>query len=144
MESRRIARYCPGMSEENVEVMRQIAAAWNRRDLEAYLELVDPEVEWRAFTARIEGAVYRGHEGVRRWWKDLEDGGFEELVVTLHEIRELDHASLGLGRLQGRSKEGVPVDTEYGVVIRSRNGLAVWGADWFSHSEALKASGLRE
>ena len=131
------------MSEANVEVLRQMAATWNRRDLEAYLEVIHPKAEWQTGATRVEGAAYQGHTGIRQWWADT-GGSFEELVVTLDEVRDLDDTVVGLGRLQGRSREGIPVDTEYGVVIRCRDGLAVWGSDWCRHSDALQAAGLRE
>jgi hypothetical protein len=51
---------------------------------------------------------------------------------------------VGLGRLRGRSKGGVPVDTQYGLVLRYRDGLLVSGSDWFSHTKALDAAGLSE
>ena len=34
------------MSEENVEALNRIAAAWNRRDLEAWLGFMHPEIDW--------------------------------------------------------------------------------------------------
>jgi len=34
------------MAEENVEAFRRGADAYNRRDVEAVLDRVDPEVEW--------------------------------------------------------------------------------------------------
>jgi ketosteroid isomerase-like protein len=34
------------MSEGNVEIVRQILDAWNRRDIEGRIALVDPEVEY--------------------------------------------------------------------------------------------------
>ena len=35
------------MSRENVETLRRIAAAWNRRDLEAWLRFMHPEIDWQ-------------------------------------------------------------------------------------------------
>jgi ketosteroid isomerase-like protein len=55
------------MSQENVELLHQVVAAWNRRDLDAYLQLVDPEGEFYAAWTRVEGGTYRGHEGLKRF-----------------------------------------------------------------------------
>jgi ketosteroid isomerase-like protein len=131
------------MSEENVELLHQGVAAWNRCDLDGYLELFDPEIEWRPGATRVEGGAYRGREGIRRFWSDVY-ATFDELVTSLEEVREAGDMVVGLGRLRGRSKGGVPVDTPYGLVLRYRDGLIVSGSDWFSHTEALEAAGLRE
>jgi ketosteroid isomerase-like protein len=131
------------MSQENVDLFHRIAGAWNRRDLDAYLEFIDPDIEWSPGATRVEGGSYRGHEGIRRFWGDI-DGTFDELAVDIDEVRDLDDVVVGLGRLRGRSKEGVPIDIEYGVVGRLRDGLVVSGSDWFSHGDALEAAGLRE
>jgi ketosteroid isomerase-like protein len=36
------------MAEGNVEIIRRAMEAWNRGDIEASLELADPEIEWTA------------------------------------------------------------------------------------------------
>ena len=46
-------------------------------------------------------------------------------MTSYEEVRDLGHSILGLGRLRGRSRQGVPVDLEYAVVVRFRDGLAV-------------------
>ena len=131
------------MSAENVERFRQATAAWNRRDLEGHLDFFDFEVEWSPGFTRVEGGVYRGREGIRQFWADV-DSGFDEPVPDFDEVRDLGDTVVGLGRLRGRSNEGVPIDTQYGVVVRFREGLAVSGSDWFSHADALEAAGLPE
>ena len=60
------------MSQENVEIARGVHDAFNRRDVAALLELLDPQVEWVPILAELEGRVDRGHAGVRRWIKDLD------------------------------------------------------------------------
>jgi ketosteroid isomerase-like protein len=61
------------MSQENVEItegfenLRRAVEAWNREDLDAFLETWHPDCEWRpAFPRSLEGvgAVYRGREGI--------------------------------------------------------------------------------
>ena len=131
------------MSEENVELLHQGVAAWNRRDLDGYSNLLTQRLsgtralrEWRAVHSR-------GREGMRRFWTDTY-AVYDELVTSIEEVREAGDMVVGLGRLRGRSKGGVPVDTQYGLVLRSRDGLLVSGSDWFSHAEALEAAGLSE
>jgi hypothetical protein len=87
----------------------------------------------------VEGSAYRGPEGARKFWLDIADS-YDELTTNYEKIRDLGDAVLALGRLRGRSKEGFPVDMEYAVLMRYRDGLVVWGRSWFSHAEALEAA----
>jgi hypothetical protein len=55
------------MSQENVGLFHHALEGYNRRDIEAMLEIWHPEAEWYPFTAQVEGDdVYRGHEGLRQ------------------------------------------------------------------------------
>jgi ketosteroid isomerase-like protein len=91
----------------------------------------------------VEGGAYRGREGMTRFWADVY-AAFDQLLTSFEDVRDMGDVVVGLGRAQGRSKEGVPVDMEYGVVVRYRAGLVVSGSDWFSHTAALEAAGLQE
>ena len=52
------------MSQENVELVQRENEAFNRRDLGAYLALMDPEVEWTPYEVWVQGGEpYRGHAG---------------------------------------------------------------------------------
>jgi hypothetical protein len=46
--------------------------------------------------------------------------------------------------LRGRSQGGIPIDTQYGIVITFQDGLVFSGSDWDSHAEALEAAGPSE
>ena len=59
------------MSEENVEVARQGARAWNEGGVEAFLWYMDPEVMWHAPQESMEPGNYRGHAGVRDYFGRL-------------------------------------------------------------------------
>jgi ketosteroid isomerase-like protein len=143
MESSGAARDTPwAMSEQNVETLRQIAAAWNRHDLETWLGFTHPEIEWQGVFTRLEGARYRGRDGMREYWSQT--NAALELVVSFDEMRDLGDTVLGLGHLRGRSQGGVPIDTQYGIVMGFQDGLAVRGSDWDSHAEALEAAGLSD
>jgi ketosteroid isomerase-like protein len=53
------------VSRANVEAVRRAHAAFQRRELGAIAELVDPEIEWHEPT----GAVRRGHEELLGSWQ---------------------------------------------------------------------------
>src|SRR5262245_10529938 len=75
------------MSEENVEIAHRAHDALIRRDLDAFLALMDPEVELTARFMELEGdASYRGHDGVRAWWRTLL-GVFPDFSTEVLEVR---------------------------------------------------------
>ena len=77
------------MSEENVELFQKAIEHYNRRDIEAMLEIWYPEAVWYPFTAQVEGDdAYHGHAGLRQWWANV-DATFEELEARVEEIRDL-------------------------------------------------------
>ena len=59
------------MSRENVAIYRRGYAAVNRGDIDGVLLTVHPDVEFTSLIAEAEGETFRGHEGVRRWWKEV-------------------------------------------------------------------------
>ena len=44
----------------------------NRRDLDAYLALMDEDVEAVSRIVAVEGGMH-GHDGIRRWWESWFD-----------------------------------------------------------------------
>jgi SnoaL-like domain len=60
------------MSRENVELTHRAIDAFNQRDLDAFLALMDADVEFIALEVEMEGG-YHGHAGMRRWWGSLVD-----------------------------------------------------------------------
>ena len=132
------------MSEEHVELFKKGIESYNRRDLEAMLEVWHPEAIWHPVTAQAEGDdAYHGHEGLRQWWANM-DATFEEMEASVEDVRDLDDTVLGLGHLRARFRSGVTLDMEFGWLTRYRDGLCVWGRSYQGHAEALEAAGLSE
>jgi ketosteroid isomerase-like protein len=61
------------MSRENVDVVRRSFEAFNARDADGLVALSTPDCEFLPFRAQLEGIVYRGHEGIRRFFTDMDD-----------------------------------------------------------------------
>src|SRR5688572_1507009 len=59
------------MPRESVEVMEAAYDAITRKDVDAFLDLSHPEIEFRSLIAEAEGRTFRGHEGVRDWWDSV-------------------------------------------------------------------------
>lgn len=66
------------MSQQNVELTRRGLEAFNSRDVDAAIALCDPNIELHSALSEI-GGVYRGHDGLRRYFRDLEDAWGDEL-----------------------------------------------------------------
>src|SRR5450755_2901951 len=60
------------MSDENVELLRRWIEAFNAREIDAIIAHCDPSIELHSVFAAAGGAVYSGHDGLRRWQRDLE------------------------------------------------------------------------
>ena len=71
--------------------------------------------------------AYRGHEGVRRWWANL-NATFEEFEASIDQVRDEGDVVMALGRLRARFRSGHHLDTEVGWVLRFRDGLAGAGS----------------
>jgi ketosteroid isomerase-like protein len=58
------------MSEANVEIVRGLLDAFQRRGHERAFDLYDPDIEWDASLqpAPDLAGVYQGHQGVRTFW----------------------------------------------------------------------------
>ena len=135
------------MSEENVEAFKRAIEAYNRRDIDAFLEEIDPKVEWRgALQALLESevTVYRGHDGVRQWVRDI-DEALAEIRLDLPEIRDLGDRIVALGRLRARgTASGAETESPFGCVVEWKNGKATRLRSFLSHDAALEAAGLEE
>ena len=131
------------MSRENVELHYRAGDAFNRRDLDAFLALMDPEVEFIPYVVTMEG-TYRGHDGIRRWWQDLFEV-FPDWKVEAEEVRDLGDLTLMRGRLRGQgATSGAPFERPYWGAVEWRDEQIVWWHAFGSEAEALEAVGLRE
>jgi ketosteroid isomerase-like protein len=133
------------MSQENVEVVKALFAAFADRDFEAAAKVLDPSVEVRpAIVGGPEGVVYHGPDGMRQFWDDVDDA-WAEFRITPEEFRELDGEILVLGRAFARGRgSGITLDAEAAWIAGLRNRRIVDFQSFSSQPEALEAAGLRE
>jgi hypothetical protein len=52
---------------------RRFVDAYNSRQLEAQIELFDPDIELVPLRATLEDTVYRGHDGIRQFVRDIDE-----------------------------------------------------------------------
>jgi ketosteroid isomerase-like protein len=131
------------VSEEKSDMVRRVFEAFTERDVDAVLELADPDVEFYAPTGSIAGhdEPYRGHDGMRQYFEDVARI-WEELEVIPHEYRELDDTVVALGRVYGRGLDGLLVDSPTGWIWKLRNGKIYECRVYTSRQETLDAAGL--
>ncbi len=132
------------MSQENVEAVRALFAAFADRDPDAAAEVLDPGVQVHpAIVGGPEKVVYHGRDGMRQFWADV-DAAWAEYRIVPDEFRELDEAVVVLGRAFARGRgSGIALDQGAGWIARLRAGRIVEFQSFTSQEEALEAAGLR-
>jgi ketosteroid isomerase-like protein len=130
------------MSEEDVEVVRQACAYWERGDWAGSAELFDPGVEVvYSTTAFPYAGTYRGGRmALDAWTRWLE--AWEAFSMELVDVIEAGQEIVTLNRLHGRGKgSGVTVDADVGVIFDCRRGV-IRRMVFCDRQEALEAAGL--
>jgi ketosteroid isomerase-like protein len=101
------------MSQENVETVRQGIDAFNRRDVDAFLALVSPDVEWEDSVFWSEPArTYRGKAELREWFNRVVLEPWESLHVEVEEITEAADDRVLVGALLTTRGKGSGVETQ--------------------------------
>jgi ketosteroid isomerase-like protein len=142
------------MSRENVEgpewidTARRAIAAWNREDLDGFLETWHPDCEWRpAFPRSLEGVgtVYRGRGGIARAWRGVR-AVWEEYQLKIEHAEVLPGERLvSIGHVVARGKQsGLNLDSGWSALSSYRDSLTLSAWDWLDRDEAPRAAGLRE
>jgi ketosteroid isomerase-like protein len=133
------------MSQEEVEGFKRATDAGNRRDWDAMLEELDPDVEWYPglLTALAGGAaVYRGHDGVLEWVRTVEEV-LDEVHTEYSEIRDLGDRIVAIGQIRSRgAASGVETESPIAYVVEYKNGKATRVQSYLDPQEALAAAGL--
>jgi len=133
------------MSQENEAVARQTFDAIGRWDIDALLELYDPEIEFLPLTGtRVESGGYIGHEGVRAYFEEVGEV-WEAMRPHADDIRAVGDHVLLLGGCAVRGRgSGAESDSPMAWVLTVRAGKVVRHRGYPSRTEALEAVGLSD
>jgi ketosteroid isomerase-like protein len=138
------------MSEENVEVVLEGVDALNRRDPDAFIACVHPDVVWEVSgeVSPFFQGIYRGRAEAREWFEKafLEGSVWETFHAEVEEIEASDDGRVFLGVFVTARGRGSGVETE------AHAWQVCWFADgkiarrqiYLTRDEALEAAGLRE
>jgi hypothetical protein len=133
------------MPQNYVELTHRVIDAFNRRDLGAYLELMDTEVEFTPYEVWVQGGEpYRGHAGVRTWWEES-FAVLPDLRAETHEVRDLgERVLLVHGRLRGQGAgSGAPIERTMWLAVEWADDKEVWWCSFGSEAEAVEAAKSR-
>ena len=134
------------MSQENETTVRDAVAAFNRGDLDTWLEYFTDDVDYRA----VEGAPddhgpMHGKDALRAYVEDWRET-FDDFRTEPTELIEAgEDRMIAVMRISGRAKlSGVEVDLTFAVVYTLRDGRVARGREYWTRDQALEAAGLRE
>ncbi len=132
------------MSQENVEIVREASAAFNRRDLDHWIEFYDPEIEYYDTPDFPGGGMHLGREAFRRHVESYLDAWSDACVEI--DARAVGKQVVCRVRYTGAGKaSGIEVETpEVGALYDFRAGRIRRVRQFATYAEALEAAGLRE
>ena len=136
------------MSREHVEAFKRGIKATNRGDVEGVLRELHPSVEFHPALQELvggEAAVYHGHDGVREYFRDM-DEAFAEVELDYTEIRDLGDRVLATGSFRTRGRQsGALTESPVAALVdldAASKGTRV--LTYLDPREALEAAGLSE
>jgi ketosteroid isomerase-like protein len=130
------------VSQADIDVVTESHEAFRRRDLDAWLEHLDPDVEFTSLVLEVEG-VYRGHEGARAWW-DSVLAVFPDWSPSVVDAREIGDRVLVQVRGEGRGTgSGIQLEKDFWQVAHVENGRLKSWRFYRTEQEALDAAALR-
>ena len=129
------------VSQQNVDLARRMFDAFAVRDVGAALAVSSEDVEFLPVTANLTtgGVPYRGHEGLTRYFEDVERV-WSEVRLSPAEFRAVGDAVLVLGSVHAHGG-GMIIDNPTGWLFRVRDGKICWGRVYGSQEEAIEAAG---
>lgn len=136
------------MSEAEVNTARMAYAAFNRGGVDAILDFLDPEIEWRMYEQFTrESRVYRGHSGAREVLNVFEEN-FDDFKAEPLEFIDVSDRVVVPVRLTGRAKgsgEEATFELVHVWTNRSSPGEAVLASKldvYSTKEEALESLGV--
>ena len=126
------------------EALKRAYAAFNRNDIAATVEALDPQIEWTEPAGFPGGGTYHGHEGVKAYLSrsraNWAEGSSEpeRFIVTGDRIIVFVHAR---ARLKGSSEWN---DVRLADVFTFRNGKAIQLRAFADRQQALEWAGVND
>ena len=128
------------MSKENVERVRASLAAYNRGALDAVIESLHPNVEFRTLLL----GNHRGRDALRTLYQENR-AAFPDYKLEPIELIDAGNQVIAVVRLVGAGRVSqIELDNRMAFLITIKDGLTIRQESFRTKQEALEAAGLRE
>ena len=133
------------MKGSDADLITRMLDEWNGGDVDALLQVFDPEVEVRpALSTFLASMVYRGHEGVRTWYAETNEP-WAQLHADAERFIEAGDRTVVIVALHARVPGGeIDVAARIAHVVSVRDGRIVRLDGYDEPDKALAAVGLAE
>jgi len=134
------------MSQENVELFRRAADAWDRGDFDALLAFYDPdaELDFARYDGWVERTVFRGPPAIRAFLEQWR-GAFSDYRYEVERYIDLGERVLALCSQSGvgPGSSGVAM-MRLAQLATFKDGCILRLENYSDRQEALQAVGLSE
>jgi ketosteroid isomerase-like protein len=130
------------MSQENVDSVLRSLESWNCGDVDGWLELAHPDLEFR--TSGVypgTDATYRGQAELRRFWTAFREP-WESLHIQVDQAREVGDDVVVLATFEAHGRDGISVHREVAWIWRFVDEMAARVDAYASWEAAREAAGL--
>jgi ketosteroid isomerase-like protein len=131
------------VGSERIDVVSEGYDGWNRRDFDAMVRRLAPDVVWR--TAGVFPGlkpVYHGHDGVRRFWDAMQEA-WELIEVRPDRFVEYHDKVVAEIHFHAKGREsGAEVKMDWLHVFTFEDDAVVEVAGYQSTEEALAQEGM--
>jgi ketosteroid isomerase-like protein len=125
------------------DLAKELIAAWNRLDAGAYVAACDPDVEFFSLLAKVEGGEYRGHEGIRQYFRDIE--ALDRRHIEIESVVRVGDRVAVRQHVRGEGqRSGIMLDATVGNLLTFRDGRLARLEAFLNPAQALAALGLTE
>jgi ketosteroid isomerase-like protein len=128
------------MSRENVGIVSRIYDALKDDDLDAALELMDPNVEYVNPDYAVDSGTRRGHAGIRANVENMRLS-FDYWRFEPEELIDLEDQVVAVGTFRATGRSGLEIERRQSRLWTLSGGKVV-RYQWFdSETEGLEAAG---
>jgi ketosteroid isomerase-like protein len=112
------------MAQENVDLVLRACDAWNRSDLDATIEMMTEDFEFRPALVFFDlDPLYRGHVGWREFWQVWRDA-WETVSIRVERVEDQGDRAYAIVAFDGIGRgSGAPVSMSFGQLWSFRDGL---------------------
>jgi ketosteroid isomerase-like protein len=112
------------MAQENVDLLLHACDAWNRGDLDATIEMMTEDFEFRPALVFFDlDPLYRGPDGWREFWKVWRDA-WETVSIRVERVEDLGDRAYAIVAFDGIGRGSkAPVSMSFGQLWSFRDGL---------------------